>query len=222
MAEVAQNALVGTGTSNGAIARSLDLSGWIGVLAIYSHLPSEESPTGLTGAVDKGSNVVLISGGSAGDVAPGDRISITAAGITAATVRSVRSGTKGSTAYLVVTIDQVAQFSVPPSTPAPLTRKGQLLSYTKLTSEVDGSCGQLTGTIDLRDIRKLPSAAACGCNPCQPLREVGCYSITLIQGVFNAPGSGYPLYSSSAQFTAEVGKVLMTGSIAPALDNILA
>lgn len=215
MDDVEQNALPGPGINNGAIARALDLTGWVGLLAIYSRLPSEDSPPGLMGAIDKGTNVILISGGDS--IAPGDRITLPAAGIVSAQVKTVQK----TASKLIAVIDQVAQSGVTPSSPAPLSRQGALLSYTKLLP-VSGACGQLSGVVDHRDILNLPSAAACGCDPCQPLREVGCYAIVLIQGSFNPPGSGYALYTASTQFVTETGRVLVQSSIMPELTNLRA
>jgi hypothetical protein len=207
------------GDANGLIGKAQNVKGWIGILAVYSSL--EPSPPSMEGSIDAGSHTLLIQC-NPDDVRTGDKVWLPEAGIVGATAKSIRLAVKGAVTYTIVQLSQNATTSIEPSAAKSVRREGQLLAYAKLNPSGDGSCGLFEGFLDARDIANLPSSESCGCDPCLPVREVGCYSITYAYGAFNPPGRNYPLYTASYEFTAEVGRVMIQQSISPALAQLRA
>jgi hypothetical protein len=206
------------GGANGIISKAQNLAGWIGILGIYSHLPGEPSPL-LEGAIDKGSRRLAIKGDRA--VMPGDLVSLPEAGILGARVQTVGFGTVKDQDWTIATIGSPATASVSAKSPKAVTREGRLLGYATLKPAVGGAaCGRMEGFVDRNTIENLPTAIACGCDPCSPLREVGCFQLIIAHGQFG-PAPGYNLYYADRQFVAMTGKVFIRQSIASDLKSIM-
>lgn len=203
------------GDATGQIFKVVDMTGWIAILAIYSHFETDPSPPNLKGAIDKGSNILLTN---SEDIRPGDKVWLNEAGISGATAKTVQSVTSGGKTYRAIALSQTATAAVLPTAPKAVTRRGQLLSYTKIRpTDREGLMG---GCIDRREILSLPSADQCDCDPCSSMRHVGCYQLMIARGEFAIEGRGYRLYYGDNQSIVEQGQVYIQQSVVPALESI--
>lgn len=190
------NSLLISGNSEGYAAKCVNLAGYFLIGAIYSHLPSDPSPLGLQGAIDAGSNQILVKGARTGDFRTGDLLTLDAAGIRNARITNIQSAKslQNSSTWSVVSVDQIATTSVSPNQMKQVTRRGSMLAQFRALPVGDGSTGVITGGFSAIDTLKLFGSESSDPS-CGSVKEVGCYQLLLGRGFFG--GKGYkPVYTN--------------------------
>lgn len=202
-------------TANGYVAKALNVADLFMLGGIFSHLPSEPSPLGLQGAIDQGSNQILIKGAQPHDIRVGDLLTLAVAGITNARVLNVQTvRDRTSSNYVIASVNQFASESISPRQMRTVTRKGAMLAQFRALPVDDGSSGTFSAYFSANDTAQMAGGESCD-SACVGLREVGCYQLLLGRGLLGTPGYR-PFYAEWLQ-EFRSGPVYLRPSIL--LDN---
>jgi hypothetical protein len=201
-----------TGDANGFIIKAADMTGRILIGGIYTHLG--QSPAGMTGAIDQGGSTILVKGATPGDIVPGDMVTLAAAGITNSKVTSVRTGSLGSAAVLVVQVAGTATVAIPTTAMKPLSRKGSILAQFAFEPAAP-LCGIISGAIPASVAASL-SLDSPNCAPCDETGLVGCYQLFLARGSVppaDLVALGYKPFYYQAVDLIDQGQVYLRGTV---------